>query len=303
MSETANFLGYESATIEKSLFTIIPAPCEDGVTYLDGQAAAPRAIIDASTQIESYDEETGIDLITKDAIHCLSPEAAPQGRGMDEWITTNVNKAIDAVSVPIILGGDGTISKAAIKALAEQSAKGNQELSILHIDAHADLNLAESGENNLTTMRQVLEMGLKVSLCQIGVRSLSRSAFDLIADEDQGIDCFFMSDLRHSTDDDWQDDIVSALSSPVYISIDLSAFDPSLVPNVGNPEPGGFTWNQITRLLKKIACHRRIAAIDIVELCPREGDIVSDYTAARLVYKAMNYICSGGKMLPKTDAE
>lgn len=303
MSETANFLGYDSTSLESSLFSIIPAPTEEGATYLDGQSAAPRAIIDASTQIESYDEETGLDLISREAIHCLSPEAAAQGLGVDQWVEENVQKAIDAVSVPVILGGDGTISKSAIKVLAEQAEKGNQELSVLHIDAHADLNLADSGENNLTTMRQVLEMGMKVSLCQAGIRSLSRSAFDLIADDEQGIDCFFMSDLRHASDDDWQDDIVSALSSPVYVSIDLSAFDPSVVPNVGNPEPGGFSWNQVTRLLKKVACHRRIAAIDIVELSPREGDVSSDYTAARLVYKIMSYICSGGKMLPKPSAE
>lgn len=299
MAELANFLGYQSAALENSLFSIIPAPSEEGVTYLDGQSVAPRAIIDASSQIESYDEETGIDLISRNAVHCLSPEDAPQGPALEKWVSENVQKALDAVSVPVILGGDGMVSAWSIKALAEQAAKNNQELCILHIDAHSDLNAPDSGENNLTTMRRVLESNAKISLCQIGVRSLSRSAYDIIADDDRGIDCFFMSDLRHASDEDWQDDVVNALSTPVYVSIDLSAFDPAVVPNVGNPEPGGFTWFQITRLLKKVASHRRIAAIDIVELCPREGDIVSDFTAARLVYKAMNYIFAGGKMLTK----
>lgn len=299
MADTANFLGYESAALENSIFSIIPAPSEEGVTYLDGQAAAPRAIIDASSQIESYDEETGMDLITKNAVHCLAPEDAPQGPALEKWVCEQTQKALDAVSVPIILGGDGMVSAWGIKTLAEQAAKNNQELCILHIDAHSDLNAADAGENNLTTMRRVLETNSKVSLCQIGVRSLSRSAYDIIADDERGIDCFFMSDLRHASDEDWQDDVVNALSTPVYVSIDLSAFDPAVVPNVGNPEPGGFTWFQITRLLKKVASHRRIAAIDIVELCPREGDVVSDFTAARLVYKAMNYILSGGKMLSK----
>lgn len=299
MSETANFLGYESATLENAVFSIIPAPTEAGATYLDGQTAAPRAIIDASSQIESYDEENGIDLITRSGVHCLSPEAAPQGAALEKWVTENIQKALGATTVPVILGGDGTVSYWGIKALAEEAAKNNQPLSVLHIDAHADLNQDLGGENNLTTMRRVLEMTPKVSLCQVGVRSLSRSAFDIIADEEKGIDCFFMSDLRHTSDDDWQDDVVSALSTPVYVSIDLSAFDPSCCDNVGNPEPGGLSWFQITRLLKKVASHRRIAAIDIVELCPRTGDIVSDFTAARLAYKAMTYIAAGGKMLEK----
>ena len=299
MSDTASFLGYESASLESALFSIIPAPTEAGATYVDGQSAAPRAIIDASTQIESYDEETGIDLIARAGIHCLKPEAAPQGAALEKWIAENIQKALAATTVPVIFGGDGTVSYTAIKTLADESAKNNQPLSVLHIDAHADLNPAAGGENNLTTMRRVIEMTPKVSLCQIGVRSLSRPAYDIVADEEKGIDCFFMSDLRHAGDDDWQDDVVSALSTPVYISIDLSAFDPSVVDNVGNPEPGGFSWHQITRLLKKVASHRRIAAIDIVELCPRQGDIVSDFTAARLAYKAMTYILAGGKMLTK----
>lgn len=299
MSETTNFLGYESAALESSLFSIIPAPTEAGATYLDGQTAAPRAIIDASSQIESYDEETGSDLIARQGIHCLSPETAPQGAGLEKWVVENVQKALAATSVPVILGGDGTVSYWGIKTLAAEAEKQNQPLSVLHIDAHADLNTAEASENNLTTMRRVLEMTPKVSLCQVGVRSLSRNAYDMIADEEKGIDCFFMSDLRHTSDDDWQDDVVSALSTPVYVSIDLSAFDPSVVDNVGNPEPGGLNWYQITRLLKKVASHRRIAAIDIVELCPRTGDIVSDFTAARLAYKTMTYIMAGGKMLGK----
>ena len=300
MAEQTNFLGYDSVGLEKALFSIIPAPCEDGVTYVSGQAAAPRAIIDASSQIESYDEETGLDVIARDGVHCIAPESAPAGQELHGWLTRNINEALDATAVPIILGGDGTISYNCIRALAERATKEHQELSVLHIDAHADLNnIEDDDDNNLNTMRKLIGSDTKVNLCQIGIRSLSQDAFDIIADEEKGIDCYFMSDLRYSSDDDWQDDIITALSSPVYISIDLSAFDSAIIPNVGNPEPGGLNWQQVTRLLKKVASHRRIAAIDIVELCPREDDVVSDYTAARLLYKTMSYILSGGKMLEK----
>lgn len=298
----AGFLGYESAELEKALFTIIPAPCESGATYVNGQALAPRAIIDASTRIEAFDEESGLNLIERDAIHCVAPENAPNGSALNSWLSGQINQALEATTVPVILGGDGTISFTAIKTLAEHAAKSKQELSVLHLDAHADLNSLDGGENNLSGMRKVFEMTPhNVRLCQLGVRSLSQNAFNLIANDENAIDCFFMSDLRHSNDDDWQEDVVSGLSSPVYVSIDLSVFDPSVIPNVGNPEPGGFMWAQIVRLLSKVANHRRIAAFDIVELCPRPEMPTSNYVAARLVYKLMNYIVAGGKILKKSE--
>ena len=258
MAEQTNFLGYDSVGLDKALFSIIPAPCEEGATYVSGQGAAPRAIIDASSQIESYDEETGLDVIARDGVHCIAPESAPQGAELASWLTENINNALDATAVPVIIGGDGTISYHGIKALADRAAKEHQEISVLHIDAHADLNSTEDDdENNLNTMRKIINSDIKLTLCQLGVRSLSQGAFDIIANEEKGIDCYFMSDLRYSSDDDWQDDIITALSSPVYVSIDLSAFDTSVIPNVGNPEPGGLSWQQVTRLLKKIASHRR----------------------------------------------
>ena len=295
-----NFLGYESAALKDATFSVIPAPFDDCATYVKGQAAAPQAIIDASSQIEAFDEETGLNL--SDAVHCIDPADAPKGGALNNWLIQNINAALDAVAVPVILGGDGSVSYAAIKALADRAAQNKQELSVLHLDAHADLNSLEKGDNNLNVMTKVRELK-NVRLCELGVRSLSKEAFDLIADDENNIDCFFMSDLRGSNDADWQEDVKNALSTPVYVSIDLSAFDSSLMPNVGNPEPGGFNWLQVARLLKVIAAHRRIAAFDIVELCPRDGDNASNYTAARLVYKLMNYIVAGGKILPKNTEE
>jgi agmatinase len=97
-------------------------------------------------------------------------------------------------------------------------------------------------------------------------------------------------------DEAWHEDVIQALSTPVYVSLDLSALDRGVVPSVGQPEPGGMSWWSILRLLKKVAGRRRIAAFDVTDLVPIEGDLNGDYAAARLVYKTMAYMVAGGKM-------
>jgi agmatinase len=299
MSEPAHFLGYESVSLDEALFSVIPAPNEETATYVGGQAKAPRAILDASSQIEDYDEETGLTLVDE-GIHCLRPEDAPEGaEEMKSWFQEQVTAALDATAVPIILGGEGTATLWGVEAILPKV----DELSILQIDAHADFGSEEDEESHHTVTRRLLGLSPAPHVCQVGVRSLSREAFDRIVSDDAPIECFFMSDLNRAEDESWHEDVIRELRSPVYVNLDLTAFDPSVFPGVSNPEPGGFFWWEVLRLLKKVAARRRIAALDIVELCPREGDINSDYGAARLAYKAMNYIFHGGKMLEKPRAE
>lgn len=301
MSQTADFLGYESADLEDALFSIIPVPTEATATYVRGQAAAPRAILDASSQVEDYDEETGLNVIDR-GVHCIAPEAAPEEMQLEEWVEARVNEALDATTVPVLLGGEGTLTFWGVRAMLPRC----DEMSVLHLDAHADLALPEEDEpeNHHSSMRRILDLDpKKIHICQVGVRSLSRYAFDLIVDDEKPIECFFMSDINRAEDESWHEDVIQELRSPVYLSVDMSVFDPSLMPGVGNPEPGGLGWWQVMRLIRKVATRRRIAAVDVVEVCPREGDITSDYTTAKLMYKAMNYIVTGGKMLPKPEAE
>lgn len=298
MADLGNFLGYESASLEEAIFSVIPAPLEETADYVRGQALAPQKIIDASSQIEDFDEETGLSIIDL-GVHCLAPEGLPSGAALKNWVADQVTAALDATAVPVIIGGEGGITFSAIKALLPKV----DELSVLHIDANADLNEADGEENHHTVMRQVLELTPTPHICQVGVRSLSKSAFDIIVDGGYPVECFFMSDINRADDESWQEDVIDELRSPVYLSIDLTGLDPSVIPAVGNPQPGGLGWWQVLRLIKKVASRRRIAAIDITELCPRETDINSDYAAARLVYKAMNYVYAGGKMLEKAAAE
>ena len=293
----AHFLGYESADLAEAYFSLIPAPHEATASYIRGQAAAPRKIMDASSLIEDYDEETGLSLVDMVGIHTLVPEDAPQEPfQLEPWVKDQINAALDATAVPIILGGDGTVSLWGIETLLARSP----ELTVLHIDANADLDDAdEDEETHHTVMRRVLELKNAPSITQVGVRSLSRDAFERIMDNTVPVETFFMADIDRGSDESWQDSVVDELRSPVYLSIDLTGLDPSIIPAVGAAEPGGLGWWQLLRLIKKVASRRRIAAIDITELCPADDTIRSEFAAARLIYKAMNYIQASGKMLAK----
>jgi agmatinase len=203
--------------------------------------------------------------------------------------------------VPVILGGDGTVALWAVRTLLPKS----DELSVLHVDAHADLSSAEDGlgETHHTVMRRILELSPAPHICQVGIRSLTRDGFDKIVEDDVSVECFFMSDIHRAADESWHEDVIQELRSPVYLSLDLSAFDPGVLPAVAHPEPGGLEWWPTLRLLRKIASRRRIAGMDISGLAPRPGVINSDYAAAKLAYKLMNYILAGGKMLDKEGPE
>lgn len=298
MPETeAHFLGYESADLAEAYFSLIPAPHDATASYIRGQAAAPRKILDASGLIEDYDEETGLSLVDMVGIHTLAPEAAPADpAALEPWVKQQIGFALDATAVPVVLGGDGTVSLWGVSALLERTG----ELSVLHIDSNADLDDADDDEEtHHTVIRRMLELPTPPSICQVGVRSLSRDAFERIMDASIAVETFFMADIDRDVDEGWQDAVIDELRSPVYLSIDLTGFDPSVMPAVGAAEPGGLKWWQTLRLLKKVASRRRIAAIDVTEMCPVDGIIRTDLAAARLIYKIMNYIQASGKMLAK----
>ena len=293
----AHFLGYESSDLADAYFSLIPAPHDATASYIRGQALAPRKIMNASSLIEDYDEETGLSLVDMVGVHTLAPEAAPADAvALEPWVKNSIRAALDATAVPVILGGDGTVSLWGISTLMERSP----ELSVLHIDANADIDDPDDDEEtHHTVMRRVLELENPPSICQVGIRTLSRDAFERTMDASIPVETFFMADIERYEDESWQDSIIDELRSPVYLSIDLTGLDPSVVPAVGAAEPGGLRWWQLLRLLRKVASRRRIAAIDVTELCPIEGQIQSDLAAARLIYKVMNYIQASGKMLAK----
>lgn len=132
-------------------------------------------------------------------------------------------------------------------------------------------------------MRRVRELG--VPTVAVGIRSVSREEADYVHAEKAPV--FLGREIREGGLP--IDAIVAALGNPVYVTVDLDAFDPAYVPGVGTPEPGGLTWNEGTALLRAVFERRQVVGMDVVELCPIPGQIVSDFFAAKLVNKMIGY--------------
>ena len=122
-------------------------------------------------------------------------------------------------------------------------------------------------------------------IVQVGIRSLSFEESKFI--KEKKLKIFWAKDIFDN--DGWFDDAISRLSKNVYITIDLDGLDPSVMPSVGTPEPGGLSYYQVLRFLKKVCNKRNVVGFDVVELCPNENDISSDFTAAKIVYKLIGY--------------
>ncbi|MFW5856853.1 MAG: arginase family protein [Planctomycetota bacterium] len=286
------FLGRQ-ANAEEARFHVIQAPIEDGAPLQKGQSAAPAAILAASARIDPYDEEIA---------RCPSDEApvltvAPPEMQTVEAVQLQVEAAIDAVAAPVILGGDPSISMAGIQALSEKS----EEFTILHVTAHA--HCKNDGAMAETVMRRAMQLKNCRKIVQVGVLALSGGESENIFSEDETIEAFFACDLAKHNDEGWHEDVIQELSTPVYLSIDLAGLSRSIVPSVGVPEPGGIDWWPLLRLLKDVTKRRRIAAVDVVDLIPLEGDVTGDYAAARLIHKVMAYMVVSGKMLAPEDLE
>lgn len=277
-----NFLGIPRiySDYKRSRFVIFPVPYEQTTTYRTGTKEGPQAIISASKQVELFDEELGAEPY-KVGI-CTLNELEPSSRGsekMIERICKVGRKLVKDKKIAVMLGGEHTISIGMIKAY-----KGRyKDLSVLQMDAHADLRDSFQGSrfSHACTMRRVREMAPVV---QVGIRNISLEEHKYIKQE--RLSLFFSS----GKDQGWFDKALSLLSDDVYLTLDLDFFDPSIMPSVGTPEPGGFLWYETLDLLRNLSLKKNIVGFDIVELCPQPGNIAPDFMVAKLIYKIMGYI-------------
>jgi agmatinase len=187
------------------------------------------------------------------------------------------------------LGGEHTISFGIVRAFAERFPG----LSVLQIDAHGDLRDTYQGTpyNHASVLRRISEM---VPAVQVGIRSLSRE--EAVWVKERGARLFYASEVVGSPT--IATTISQALTDQVYITICLDGLDPSIMPAVGTPEPGGLGWYDVLRLMRKVAETRHIVGFDVVELFPIPGNIAPDFLAAKLVYKVLGYRFKLGKPRP-----
>jgi agmatinase len=278
------FLGFpcSEADFDKARAVIIPAPYDGTTTFRAGTREGPRAILNASRELEFFDEETCTEAY-REGIFTLEelPVNVSSPKDMVKAVREAGEFVISHGKLPVLLGGEHLLSLGMIEALAEKYP----DLTILHLDAHSDLREEYQGSSysNACIMRLASR---HASLVQVGIRALTVEEYAFI--KETKIPCFFAFELYR--DPSLWERIPEVLGKNVYISIDLDAFDPSIVPGVGTPEPGGLGWYETLAMLKKVIGRSNIVGFDVMELLPVPQDPPSEFLAARLVYKLLSYI-------------
>lgn len=286
MSESANlpfvFGGLEAPLTDFQTAAVLvwPVPYEKTVSYGEGTREGPRAIIDASRNVELYDEEIGGEPASI-GIHTLPAfYAEREPADMAAALEDEASRLINTGKFLCTLGGEHSISPPLVRAAHEKFS----DLSVLQIDAHADLRDSYDGTrySHASAMRRILETCPAV---QIGIRSLSAEEARVIPHLPTRV--FYAKDFGRGTD--WIDSAVEALSDTVYVTLDVDGIDPTLIPSTGTPEPGGLTWDQVLTLLRVLARKRNVVAMDVVELSGSDTETVSSFVTAKLIYKAFGY--------------
>ena len=276
-----NFLALTpgQSDLETAAAVLIPVPYDSTTSYRTGARYGPAAIISASYNLEDYDYELGVDL-SKAGIH-TSPTLEPHMAGPDAMIR-RVSQAVESYDngrrLVGLLGGEHTIAVGAVRALKLR----RPGLSVLYLDAHGDLrdNYMDTPYSHACVARRLMEI---CPVVQVGVRSLCQEEFALTRNPPPNLQTFLWNAETPMLPE--LNEILDRLTEEVYVSIDLDALDPSLMPAIGTPEPGGMGWGHLMQLIDGVARNRRIVGFDVVELSPSEGPHACAYTAAKLVYK------------------
>ncbi len=276
------FLGIQEP-FDAAAVAVLPVPYDLTTTYQPGARFGPRAILTASHDVELFDEELRWDP-SRAGIHTLQP-LAPLAAGpeaMIERIRERVGEMFVAGKLPVILGGDHSISIGVFEALARHW----EHPWVLQLDAHADLRDSYQGTrfSHACVMARARE---HFDCVQVGIRSWSEEEDAALWEAPERIVTASEvgQDLQAALDK-----IDEALGDPVYITIDVDCLDSSIMPATGTPEPGGLSWRESIAILRLVAARRHIVGFDVSELSPIPGFIAPDFLAARLTTKMIGYI-------------
>lgn len=281
------FAGMPEQDFEKARVVLLPVPYDATTTYKSGSREGPMAILQASMQLdEPWGESEWHPAVEEKFFYTFAHALSLHGGSTHEHLASFSRFIAEEVvargKIPFIIGGEHSLTFASIAALYEK----HQDFSILHLDAHPDLRPDFHGDrySHASVMRRSYELGPRVSLTEVGIRSVDRDIAKYIAEEnrknttEKSLTIFYAPDVP-------VDEIVKTLKQKVYISIDLDVFDHSVMPAVGTPQPGGLGWYQVLGLAERVIKERDIIGMDVVELAPIPGMIAPDFAAAKLVWK------------------
>ena len=276
----------ENSSYENATFVVAPVPYDLTSTYQSGSRRGPSAIIEASANMELYDEELRKETYLS-GIHTLDfLEVDARGpKEMVDRVRSCIAEIVSDKKIPVMLGGEHSITFGAVKAVKDKFP----ELSVLQLDAHADLRESYQGTpfSHASVARRISEVA---NLIQVGIRSMSVEEAQFM--KGSSVKTYAADVMLNNRN--WKEDICKDLKNDVYISIDLDVLDPGIMPSTGTPEPGGMWWNDVLALIKMVSLKSQIRGFDVVELSPIPGLVAPDFLASKLIYRIMGYITEKG---------
>ena len=284
LSNKNGFLGIDNNVNFKENVVIVPFGLEKTVSYGGGTKNGPKEIIIASHQVELFDEELNKEPYKEIGIKTLKPFP----------IKKKINSALDQLSkineklimnnkFPMVFGGEHSITPGAIKPFAKKYNK----ITILHFDAHADLRESYNGEkfSHASAIKRCLDYA-NVNVVSFGIRNLSKAEMEYFENNKDRIEIFWAKDKK-----EWDLTKLQKLfkDKNVYITFDVDAFDSSIMPATGTPEPGGLFWDDVLPIIKKVCQISSVVGADINELAPIKNFNSYNFLVAKLAYKILSY--------------
>ena len=273
---------YDPAQPDTAGFHIIPVPLERSVSYGNGASRGPAAILKASQQLEAW--ESGLapgksGFYTAPVLDCSGPAEAVMER-----IENAVSHALTCGAVPVLLGGEHSVSLGALRALAKAAKSSGETFGVVQFDAHADLRAAYEGDiySHASVMHRAVA-DLDLPLVQFAVRDFSQE--EAAVRQTYGVthyDAYFLSRVGLP-----EQALPDGIPHRIYITFDVDGFDASLMPATGTPSPGGLSWREAQFILERCVQGREVIGLDVVELAPIEGLHHADFTAAKLTHLLM----------------
>ena len=273
--------GFKFTQYHTAAVTILPVPYEGGISYGAGTARAPEAVIDASKHLELYDEMLDAEPYRMGITTVAPPEIFADAKRTHASVYAAIKTMIGDDKFVVMLGGDHSLSSGYARALSEKY----NPMSVIQLDAHADLRdtYEDTPHSHACVMSRIRE--IIGNTLQIGIRSMSTEEARRIEREKLAV-CT-MSAYRSGEFD--INAALDALAEPVYLTVDVDAFDWSVIRSTGTPEPGGFLWDEALDLLQHIFMRKNVIGIDVVELCGDPHDRNSAFAVAKLIYKMLAF--------------
>ncbi len=284
LSNKNGFLGIDNKFSFKEKVVVIPFGLEKTVSYGSGTRNGPREIINASHQVELYDEELNCEPHKKIGIKTLKPFKINKDIKKALKKMSDINENVIKKGIfPLTLGGEHSITPGCIAPFA----KKYENLCLLHFDAHADLRDSYNGEkySHASAIRRCLDHK-NISIISFGIRNISKSEVSYLKKNSNRIKIFWAKDKKK-----WNLNSFKKLikNKTIYLTFDVDGLDSSIMPATSTPEPGGLLWDETLKIIKIAMKNSNVVGADINELAPIKGFNSYNFLVAKLAYKILSY--------------